>query len=99
MGKNVSKKKVDYGEMVNDTLATSERESTPTPTPTSTDTPKYTPAHVPTLGKGERKTERLQLLVKPSSKTRLAVYAKDHGTSSNEVVQRLIDDLLDNSGY
>lgn len=72
---------------------------TRTPTPTRTDTPKYAPAHLPTVGKGERKTERLQLLVKPSTKSRLAEYAKDHGTSSNEVVQRLLDELLDHEGY
>jgi len=70
-----------------------------TPTPTRTDTPKYAPAHLPTVGKGERKTERLQLLVRPSTKSRLAEYARDHGTSSNEVVQRLLDDLLDDAGY
>ena len=68
-------------------------------TPTRTDTPKYAPAHLPTVGKGERKTERLQLLVRPSTKSRLAEYARDHGTSSNEVVQRLLDDLLDDAGY
>ena len=70
-----------------------------TVTPTSTATPKYAPAHLPTVGDGERKTERLQLVVKPSTKSRLAAYAKAHGTSSNEVVQCLLDDLLDDSGY
>lgn len=90
---------------------TDESESTVTPTPTKktkrkstgtrtpTVTPKYAPAHLPTVGKGERKTERLQLLVRPSTKSRLAEYARDHGTSSNEVVQRLLDDLLDDAGY
>ena len=68
-------------------------------TPTPTDTPKYAPAHLPTVGDGERKTERLQLVVKPSTKSRLAKYARDHGTSSNEVVQCLLDDLLDDVGY
>ena len=68
-------------------------------TDTRTHTPKYTPAHVPTIGKGERKTERLQLLVRPSTKARLAEYAREHGTSSNEVVQRLLDDLLNDAGY
>lgn len=91
---------------------TDTQEQTPTPTPTkktkknkSTDTrtrtatPKYAPAHLPTVGEGERKTERLQLVVRPSTKSRLANYARDHGTSSNEVVQRLLDDLLDDAGY
>lgn len=75
------------------------KEPTRTDTDTRTRTPKYAPAHLPTVGKGERKTERLQLLVRPSTKSRLAKYAQDHGTSSNEVVQRLLDDLLDDSGY
>ena len=72
---------------------------TPTGTPTATRTPKYAPAHLPTVGNGERKTERLQLVVRPSTKSRLADYARDHGTSSNEVVQRLLDELLDDAGY
>lgn len=67
--------------------------------PTDTDTPTYTPAHTPNKKAKERKTERLQLLVRPSTKARLAKYAEDHNTSSNEVVQRLLDDLLDTSGY
>lgn len=70
-------------------------ESTVTPTPT----PTYAPAHFPTVNPEERKTARLQLSVKPSTKSRLAEYARNHGTSSNEVVQRLLDDLLDNAGY
>ena len=76
-----------------------ESTDTPTPTPTVTDTPKYAPAHFPTVNPEERKTARLQLSVKPSTKSRLAAYARAHGTSSNEVVQRLLDDLLDNAGY
>jgi hypothetical protein len=112
MGKNVKKKKIDYGGMADEVISTVENEYTDTstqeqtppkkesaPTPTRTDTPKYAPAHLPTVGKGERKTERLQLLVRPSTKSRLAEYARDHGTSSNEVVQRLLDDLLDDAGY
>jgi hypothetical protein len=65
----------------------------------STDTPTYTPAHATDRRAKERKTERLQLLVRPSTKSRLAKYAEDHNTSSNEVVQQLLDDLLDSSGY
>ncbi len=112
MGKRVSKKKINYGGMVDEAITTAESTDTGTPTATQTHTesettdtrtptatPKYTPAHVPTRGKGERKTERLQLLVRPSTKARLAQYAEDQGTSSNEVVQRLLDDLLDNAGY
>lgn len=66
---------------------------------TDTLTPTYSPAHLPRSKNGERKTERLQLTVRPSTKSRLAKYAEDHNTSSNEVVQILLDDLLDRSGY
>lgn len=97
MAKNVSKKKVNYGDMVDNTIGSNqpstEYEDTPTPTPT------YTPAHATNKKARERKTERLQLLVRPSTKSRLAKYAEDHNTSSNEVVQQLLDGLLDESGY
>jgi hypothetical protein len=118
MGKNVKKKRPNFGGMADETITTpSEAEYTDTPTPAVTDTPtdeppkkqestltdtrtpKYAPAHLPTMGSGERKTERLQLVVRPSTKARLANYARDHGTSSNEVVQRLLDELLDDAGY
>lgn len=103
MGKHVSKKRTSYGDMVGETLTT-EFTDTPTPTPvevqyTVTDTPKYTPKHTADRKAKERKTERLQLTVRPSTKARLAQYAEDHDTSSNEVVQRLLDDLLDKAGY
>lgn len=95
MGKNVSRKKPSYGDMVGESIVspTPTYESTPTPTPT------YTPAHVPNKKVKERKTERLQLVVRPSTKARLAQYAEDRDTSSNEVVQRLLDKLLDDAGY
>ena len=80
-----------------DGLEPEQKESTDTLTPTPT--PTYAPAHLPRPKNGERKTERLQLTVRPSTKTRLAKYAEDHNTSSNEVVQILLDDLLDRSGY
>ena len=97
MAKNVSKKKVFYGDMVDNTIGANQPsvESTDTPTPT----PTYTPAHATNKKAKERKTERLQLLVRPSTKARLAQYAEDHNTSSNEVVQQLLDDLLNNAGY
>lgn len=135
MGKNVRKKRPNFGGMAEETITgkqeytdtvtdTPEQESTdtltvePTPTrtpaaipakkekkstrtrtPAHTDTPRYLAAHLPTMGAGERKTERLQLVVRPSTKSRLAEYARDHGTSSNEVVQCLLDELLDEAGY
>lgn len=103
MGKHVSKKKINYGGMADEAITVTENEYTDTPTltptPTVADTPKYAPAHFPTVNPEERKTARLQLSVKPSTKSRLAEYARAHGTSSNEVVQRLLDDLLDDAGY
>lgn len=71
---------------------------TGTPAHTKEYTPTYTPAHAANKKAKERKTERLQLLVRPSTKSRLAQYAEDHNTSSNEVVQQLLDKLLDESG-
>lgn len=69
------------------------------PTVTPTPTPTYTPAHSREPKVREKKTERLQLVVRPSTKSRLAKYAQDHNTSSNEVVQKLLDQLLEKSGY
>ena len=79
--------------LTGDPSPTDQKKYTDTPTPT------YAPAHLPRSKNGERKTERLQLTVRPSTKSRLAKYAEDHNTSSNEVVQILLDDLLDRSGY
>ena len=66
---------------------------------TPTLTPTYTPAHSREPKVREKKTERLQLVVRPSTKARLTKYASDHNTSSSEVVQKLLDQLLDESGY
>ena len=98
MGKKVSKRKPNFGGMVEETIVTGQQEES-TPTPTDTHIPQYTPAHAPNRKAKERKTERLQLLVRPSTKARLAQYAEDHNTSSNEVVQQLLDNLLDTAGY
>ena len=100
MGKNVNKRKPNFGGMVEETIVTAQKEEyTPTSTDTHTPAPQYTPAHAHNRKAKERKTERLQLLVRPSTKARLAQYADDHNTSSNEVVQQLLDDLLNKAGY
>lgn len=88
MAKNVRKSSLLDG--IGDEPPVLKNEHTVTPTPAYT----YTPAHVPTRGNKERKTERLQLIVRPSTKAKLAKYAEDHNTSSNEVVQSLLDNLL-----
>lgn len=95
MAKNVSKKKMNYGDMVDNTIGANQPSTEYNDTPT----PTYTPAHATNKKVRERKTERLQLLVRPSTKSRLAQYAEDHNTSSNEVVQQLLDELLDKFGY
>ncbi len=84
--------KFDLGKRLN-------REKSGSPSSEPAVTPTYTPAHVPNKKAKERKSERLQLVVRPSTKARLAQYAEDHNTSSNEVVQRLLDKLLDDAGY
>lgn len=99
MGKKVSKKKINYGDMVGDAIVTGQPNTGEEYDHTDTDTPAYTPAHATNRKARERKTERLQLLVRPSTKARLAQYAEDHNTSSNEVVQQLLDDLLNKAGY
>lgn len=97
MGK-YTRKSSKFSGMMDDVIP-EKKESTDTPTPTPTVTPTYTPAHTPNRKAKEKKSERLQLLVRPSTKSRLAQYAEDHNTSSNEVVQRLLDKLLDEEGY
>lgn len=99
MGKKVSKKKINYGDMVGDAIVTERSAPAEEYAHTDTPTPTYTPAHATNRKARERKTERLQLLVRPSTKARLAKYAEDHNTSSNEVVQQLLDELLDKFGY
>lgn len=64
---------------------TPEQEFTPTPAPTLTPTPKK-----------ELKTKRLQLVLRESTVTKLGQYAEQHDTSRNDVVQKLLDDLLGN---
>lgn len=65
-------------------------ETTHTPTPTST----HTHTHTPKITAKERKTRRVQLLLKESTVSRLDDYAKMHDTSRNDIVQKLIEDFL-----
>ena len=76
-----------------------EQKAKSTDTDTYTDTHTYAPAHFPTTGSEERKTARLQLTIKPSTKSKLAKYAADHNTSVNEVTQRILEGFLNDSGY
>lgn len=58
----------------------------PTPTHTHTDT------HTPVVK--ERKTRRVQLLLKESSVDALDAYAKKHDTSRNDIIQNLVEDFI-----
>jgi len=60
------------------------------PTPTHTDTHVYT--HTPTVK--ERKTRRVQLLMKESTVDALDSYAKTHDTSRNDIIQNLVEEFL-----
>jgi hypothetical protein len=64
----------------------------PTPTPTYTDTHTHTDTHIVK----ERKTRRVQLLLKESTVNELDAYAKRIDTSRNEIIQNLIEDFLSN---
>ena len=61
----------------------------PTPTHTHTDT------HTPVIK--ERKTRRVQLLMKESTVDALDAYAKIHDTSRNDIIQTLVEEFLKNN--
>ena len=56
-------------------------------------THEYT--HTPTPIMKERKTRRVQLLMKESTVDALDAYAKMHDTSRNEIIQGLVDKFLE----
>lgn len=64
------------------------------PTHTHTDTHEHT--HTPVLK--ERKTRRVQLLMKESTVDALDAYAKTHDTSRNDIIQSLAEDFLKKNG-
>lgn len=66
---------------------------THTHTPTHTDTHEHT--HTPVVK--ERKTRRVQLLMKESTVDALDAYAKTHDTSRNDIIQNLVEDFLKNN--
>lgn len=61
---------------------------TPTPTHTHTDTP------TPKRSAKERKTRRVQLLLKESTVQGLDNYAQMHDTSRNDIIQNLVEEFL-----
>lgn len=60
--------------------------------PTHTHTDTHTPTHTPTVK--ERKTRRVQLLMKESTVAELDAYAKTHDTSRNDIIQNLVEEFL-----
>lgn len=77
--------------------------STHAPTHTHTHAPVYTQEQDSVVEKKvvvkERKTRRVQLLLKESAVNGIDRYAKDHDTSRNDIMQKLIDDFLIREGY
>ena len=59
----------------------------------TTHTHEYT--HTPKTK--ERKTRRVQLLMKESTVESLDLYAKRHDTSRNDVIQKLVEEFLENN--
>lgn len=60
--------------------------------PTHTDTHTHTDAYTPAVK--ERKTRRVQLLMKESTVDALDAYAKKHDTSRNDIIQNLVEDFI-----
>lgn len=63
--------------------------------PTHTPTHTHTDTHTPVLK--ERKTRRVQLLMKESTVDMLDAYAKKHDTSRNDIIQNLVEDFIKNN--
>ena len=63
-------------------------------TPTHTHAYTHTHEYVPTHTAKERKTRRVQLLMKESTVEALDSYAKAHDTSRNDIIQNLVDQFL-----
>lgn len=66
--------------------------STHTHTDTDVHTAPVTPPPAPVVK--ERKTRRVQLLMKESTVQRLDDYAKLHDTSRNDIIQGLVEEFL-----
>ena len=80
------KKKRTFGETLNN--------MNPTPVDAYTHTPTHEYTHTPTPTVKERKTRRVQLLMKESTVDALDAYAKSHDTSRNEIIQNLVEQFL-----
>lgn len=61
-----------------------------------THTPTHTHIDAPVVK--ERKTRRVQLLMKESTVDALDAYAKTHDTSRNDIIQNLVEDFCEKKG-
>ena len=59
---------------------------------TTPSTSTHTDTHTPVMK--ERKTRRVQLLMKESTVDALDAYAKKHDTSRNDIIQNLVEDFI-----
>ena len=62
---------------------------------TATNTPTHEYTHTPTPTVKERKTRRVQLLMKESTVDALDAYAKRYDTSRNDIIQNLVEKFLE----
>lgn len=60
----------------------------------NTPTPTHEYTHTPTHTAKERKTRRVQLLMKESTVNELDAYAKRNDTSRNDIIQNLVEEFL-----
>ena len=63
--------------------------------PVSTHTSTHTHTDTPVVK--ERKTRRVQLLMKESTVDTLDAYAKKHDTSRNDIIQNLVEEFIKNN--
>ena len=68
----------------------------PTHTPTHNHVHEDVSTDIPVAR--ERKTRRVQLLMKESTVDALDAYAKLHDTSRNDIIQSLVEDFCDKKG-
>ena len=65
---------------------------TPQPTSTHTHTDTHEHTHTPTMR--DRKTRRVQLLMKESTVDALDAYVKKYDTSRSDIIQNLVEDFI-----
>lgn len=95
MAKNVQKAP-RFGLLDDFTPPTAPSTHTHTDTPTQADVSTPTTASAPVIK--ERKTRRVQLLMKESSVQALDDYAKRYDTSRNDIIQNLVEEFLSKNG-